>query len=337
MAKQDSSVRAPSPLPERSGTRVLELLANPLNLRLLRAHTGGRQRLPQLQEQIGWPPQSTLRVAIRNLRDIGVIEKHVLPGAPYTVENEITPAGRDLLAVAAILETWLSHAPAGPLEPESNAAKAAVKALAAGWSSHILSMLAAHPSTLSDLDRSIPEATYPSLERRLTRMRVTSQIEPVAGEGRGTPFVATEWLRRSVAPLAAAMRWEHRHLEGGPGVAGNEIETLLLLGAALPLPLPPSVEGEAFLGVPDAAGTGEGTPFGAMVAVEGGKVVSAMPGDDSSPGTWALGTPENWLAALLDGDLESIRFGGTDPQLARNIAEGIHFALFRDQVIPNNG
>jgi DNA-binding HxlR family transcriptional regulator len=315
---------------ERTGAQTLALLATPLNVRLLRAHTDGAHRLPEVQERIGWPPQSTLRVAIQTLRGVGALARRQLPGAPYAVVNQLTPAGEELLGVADLLEAWLAQAPDGSIDVESSTAKAAIKALAQGWSSSIIKILATEPATLSDLDRSISEASYPSLERRLTRMRVTNQIEGGTRTNRGTPFQVTDWLRRSAGALCGAARWEQRHLPAQPaGIASGDIETVLLLAVPLLLPLPAHATGQCFLGVSEVTAGAETTLAGLMVDVREGRVVSSTPELNPHPVTWALGTPESWLDAVLDGDLGALRLGGADPQLATNVCEAIHLGLYK--------
>ena len=154
-----------SPLPARvgAGGTVLSLLAGPLCAPILRAHLEGPLRLPDLRERIGGAAQTTLRGQVGNLRGIGALERHVRSGVPYTVENELTDLGHGILAVAGVVETWLSRAPQGPIAFGSEAAKGALRALVAGWGSTILWALAARPLSLTELDGAIPDLSYPAL------------------------------------------------------------------------------------------------------------------------------------------------------------------------------
>src|SRR5215475_14682866 len=95
------------PAPVRAGGMVLSLVAAPLSVPILRAHLEGPLRLPDLRERIGGAAQTTLRGQVGNLRGIGALERHVLGGMPYTVENELTDVGKAVLAVADIVEAWL--------------------------------------------------------------------------------------------------------------------------------------------------------------------------------------------------------------------------------------
>jgi DNA-binding HxlR family transcriptional regulator len=315
----------------RAGARVLGLLANPLHGRILRAHRSGPLRAAELNEKTEWPAQTTLRAALTKLRQFNLLDRHEAGGAPYGVVTELTAAGKDVLYVAEVVERWLGKAPQGPIPADSDAAKGAVKALAAGWSSTMVRALALEPASLTDLDRRIPEVSYPSLERRLSRMRAIRQIEPSPTDGRGTPFEVTDWLRHSVAPLCAAGRWERRHMpEESAPVTAVEIEASFLL--ALPIaPLPASATGTCALSVlPEAGEHGEENRSAAGVTIEvrSGSIVSCQPQLSETAPVWALGVPMAWLNAVIDGHLEGLRFGDTKPQLTADLVNGLHLGLF---------
>lgn len=318
----------------RAGARVLGLLANPLHGRILRAHESGPLRATELSEKTEWPAQTTLRAAVGKLRRLGLLKRRELGSIPYGIATELTPAGQEVLFVAEVVERWLDKAPQGPIPVDGDAAKGAVKALAAGWSSTIVRSLAFEPASLTELDRRIPEISYPSLERRLSRMRATRQIEPSPVEGPGTPFEVTDWLRFSVAPLSAAGRCERRHMpEESAPITAVEIEAAFLL--TIPIaPLPESANGTCILSVlPEAGERGEesqGTSgvTGVTVEVENGTVTSCRPQLPEDAPVWALGEPMAWLNAVIDGHLEDLRFGDNRPQLTADLVSGLHLALF---------
>lgn len=317
----------------RAGSLALSFFENPLNLRVLRAHVAGPLRHAELQGQVAWSAETTLRVAVNGLREAGALGKRQVASSPYAVATYLTEAGEGLLAVADVLEGWLARRPDGPIRPDGEQAKGAIKALAGGWSSTLIRALASGPSTLTELNRVIPDISYPALERRLSWMRSTGQIEPLQKRERGTPYVATDWLRRAIAPLCAAGRWERRHLpeQSGP-ITSIEVEAAFLL--ALPLaPLPPDATGTCMFGAqvePTPEGAGPGIA-GAIVEVAQGQIVSTMAAISSAPSSWAVGTPEAWLDAVIDGCFESLRIGGVDAQLPADLINGIHFALFTDR------
>lgn len=318
----------------RAGSRVLSVFENPLNARVLRGHVEGSLRLAELQEKVGWSAPTTVRAAVSNLCELGALTKQTVDDSPYAVATALSPAGEEMLFVADEVEAWLALCPDGPIAPGGEEAKGAVKALAGGWSSTLMRALANRPFTLTELNSLIPEVSYPSLERRISWMRTTGQIEPAEKEGRGTPYVVTDWLRHAIAPLCAAGRCERRHLgnESGP-ITSIEVEASFLL--AIPLtPLPGYAGGTCMLAVqtdpvePDATDPGLA---GVTVEVARGQVLSCAPEISAEPTTWAVGTPETWLDVVIDGRIDDLRLGGANPQLALDLVTGIHFALFIDR------
>jgi DNA-binding HxlR family transcriptional regulator len=194
----------------RAGARTLNMLAAPLNAQILRALRDGPKQQADLRREAGYPAQTTLRAQLKGLVAAAVIEKRRRNRFPGTLQYELSDPGRDLLTVAETLEAWLAKSPTGQLELGSGAAKAAVKALAEGWAAGMLQALVDAPLTLTELDRSIDELNYPSIERRLAAMRLAGLVEALAGDTRGTPHAPTGWARESMGPIAAAIRWEQR-------------------------------------------------------------------------------------------------------------------------------
>jgi DNA-binding HxlR family transcriptional regulator len=315
----------------RAGARVLNLLASPLNVRIVQAHADGHLRLAELHERTEWPAQTTLRAAVGTLREFGVFEQREVSRMPYGIATELTDAGRELLFVIDVVDRWLDRGPQGPIPIDSDAAKAAIKALAGGWSSTMVRQLASEPASLTDLDRRISDMSYPSLERRLARMRSTKQVEPAPSEGRGQPFEVTDWLRHSIAPLCASARCERRFMrEESPPITAIEIEAAFLLSAPLAL-LPESADGSCLLSVPadrEAGDNGSPSLAGVSVEVERGKLIRCVPQLEPGTPTWALGSPSTWLNAIIEGKLEHLRLSGARPQLAADLIHGIHVALF---------
>ena len=329
-----SSVTAATEEEIRAGSRVLAVFENPLNTRILRAHADGPLRPAELRAKVGSPAATTLRVAVASLLETGALDKRSVSDSGYGVTTALSPAGEEMLVVADAVEVWLSLCPTGPIAADGDEAKGAVKALAGGWSSRLVRALAGGPLTLTELHGLIPDLSYQSLERRIAWMRATGQIEAVEKPGRGTPYGVTDWLRRAIAPLSVAGRCERRHLdaESGP-ITDVEVEASFLL--ALPLvPLRSSAHGACMLAV-HTGPTGseqEGLPLtGVTVEVEHGAVVSCTPAVNQEPGTWAVGSPETWLDAVIDAQIEDLRIGGADPQLALDLVTGLHFALFGER------
>lgn len=316
----------------RAGGTVLSLIAEPLTVPILHAHREEALRLPDLRERIDGAAQTTLRGQVGKLRDVGALERHVRSGMPYTVENELADTGLAILAVAEIVDTWLTRAPQGAIALGSEPAKWAIRALIGGWDSAMLHALATQPLSLTELSSMISELSYPALERRLSAMRATHQVEPSSsGEGRAKPYAVTEWARQAVGPLIAACRCECLHLPGQAApLTRIDIEAAFLLAVPL-VDLEVTRRGSCLLAV-DTGAPKDGTPprriASLHVDVEGGTVISCVSRLEQEPGTWAVGTVGSWVELILEGSVDRLRLGGESPSLANGLVRGLHASLF---------
>ena len=320
------------PAPVRAGGTVLSLIAAPLSVPILQAHLDGPLRLPDLRERIGGAAQTTLRGQVGNLRGIGALERHVRGGMPYTVENELTAVGRGVLAVAEVVEAWLSRAPQGSIPLGSESAKGALRALIGGWGSTVLRALAARPLSLTELSSVINDHSYPALERRLSAMRAARQLESRPNGERGAkPYGVTEWTRQAVAPITAAGRCECKYLaRSADPFSRLDIEAAFLLAVPL-VDLDVTRSGSCLLAVdtgPAAAGRPAGDRLaGVQVEIEQGAIVGCHSRLERDPHTWALGSTSAWVEAILDGRSDRLRIGGAGVKLVSEMIERLHRAL----------
>jgi DNA-binding HxlR family transcriptional regulator len=310
----------------RAGAQALYLLANPLNANILEALEQGPLPLVDLRRAVGSPPQTTMRSRLRDLAELGIIERRRRAEFPGTVDCELGEAGRDLIAVAASLRRWFRDAPEGSLALDAVASASAIKALADGWSSTIIRALAARPLTLTELNRLISAHNYPSLERRLGAMRLAGQIEGQMGVGRGTPYTATDWLRRAVVPLATAARWEQRHLPDRAVPLGRiDVEAVFLLAVPL-LRVSPETRGTCRLVAELRGSNGESHLAGVVIEVREGQVVSCTSRLSGDADAWAVGSVSTWLRALVGDEADHMEIGG-DCNLVAALLAALNSAL----------
>jgi hypothetical protein len=185
--------------------------------------------------------------------------------------------------------------------------------------------LAARPLALTELDRFIPQVSYPTLERRLTAMRLVGLIEPCRDNGRVARYQVTPWLRSAVAPLTAAVAWERRCLPGqapAPGKMG--IEATFLLAVPL-LELPSEVSGTCRLAVELRRGA-ELEFAGVMVTLQEGQLRSCVSRLEGQPDSWASGNILDWLRWMRGTNGHQVELGG-DTTVANAIADGLRNAL----------
>ena len=309
----------------RAGAFALSLLAVPLNVHVLQALEEEPKSLMDLRRAAGSPPQTTMRGHLRRLAELGIVERTRRNPFPGNLDLELGSAGRELLPVMRALEVWLAQAPGGPLVPGSTAAKSAIKALVEGWSTSIVRAIAARPLSLTELDRVISSLSYPSLERRLQSMRLAGQITACPGRTRGTPYEATEWLRRAVAPLAVAARWERQHAgEEAAPIGRLDIEAAFLLVVPL-LRISSNLSGSCRMAV-DIKSDGEHRLAGVLVGVSEGEVVSSASRLQGDVDASVTGSAPAWLRAVVESDPAQLEISG-DPELGAELVDGLHGAL----------
>jgi DNA-binding HxlR family transcriptional regulator len=308
----------------RTGERALSLLSAPLNVHILKALEEGERGLTDLTRAVGLPPASTMRTYLRSLVEAKALTRQSEGGFPGVVSYSLTPAGRDLLGVAEVLQRWLGAGPDGPISLGSTASKSAVKALIDGWCANIVRALASRPMPLTKLSRLIPQISYPTLERRLTAMRLVGLVEARRERaGRGTPYTVTPWLRRAVAPLAAAAAWEFRHFAEAP-VGRLDAEASLLLAVPL-LELPPGMTGACRLAVEVSSGP-KPDHAGVTLVLEDSRIASCTTRLDREAGAWVSGLPADWFGWINGNEGGQVELGG-DTWVARGILASLRYVL----------
>jgi DNA-binding HxlR family transcriptional regulator len=306
----------------------LTLVAAPLTIAILDALEGAPQPLVELRRSAGSPPQTTMRGHLRTLTELGVVEKRRQPDFPGTVAYYLADAGRDLRSVADVVQGWLAASPEGPLALGSISAKSTIKAMAEAWSTKILRALAARPLSLTELDELIAGVSYPALERRLSALYLTGQVTRISGQGRAMAYAVTGWLRRAIAPLAAATQWERRHLRGvATPISNLDAEAALLLSVPL-LALSAEFAGSCRLAI-EFPGEDGSRLAGVLVEVEEGQVVSCISRLEGNTSAWIYGSVSAWLRTVTDGDPCSLELGG-DSSLAAAILDGLHSVLLAE-------
>ncbi|HKO38331.1 MAG TPA: winged helix-turn-helix transcriptional regulator [Solirubrobacterales bacterium] len=280
-----------------------------MNVHILQTLAEGPKELMDLRRAVGSPPQSTMRVYSRTLAELGILEQQRQSEFAGSSLYTITSSGTALLKVGEVLQEWLNASPDGAIVLGSTPAKSTVGALVEGWSTNIVRALAAKPLSLTQLNRLIPKVSYPSLERRLGGLRLANLVEPHPGEGRGTPYRTTEWLRRAVVPIASAVGWERKHLaDSTPAVGRLDVEAAFLLAVPLMM-LPDSLNGKCRLAV-EVQGGKSPAFAGVLVCVEEGRIVSCSSRLEGEVEGWATGTPMEWLRRMNGGANEGLDIGG---------------------------
>lgn len=268
-----------------------------------------------------------MRGYLRTLVELEVIQRRQEVDFPGSVSYAITRSGKRLLIVGKALQHWLRSAPHGPISLGTTAAKSAIKALVDGWCTSIVRAIAARPLSLTELNRLLPQLSYPTLERRLAAMRQVGLLEPRPnGSERGTPYRATTWMRSSIGPLSAAVDWEQQCLGLPASIGRMDVESTFLLAIPL-IKLPAELSGSCRLSVELRGGADLGYA-GVTVTVEEGRATSCVTRLGGEVDAWVGGTPLDWFRWVNGRGDHQIELGG-DTSLALGLADG-----FREALVP---
>jgi DNA-binding HxlR family transcriptional regulator len=258
-----------------------------------------------------------MRLYVRELIEIGALERHRRKSFPSSTSYSVTPSGRALLEVSGLLQRWLWESPNGPIPPGSAAFKNVIRALAEGWSTNLVRALSAKPFSLTELSKLIPGVGYPSIERRLGAMCRTGLLRKVK-DGRTSLYTMTPWLRSAVVPLVAAACWERRFAPDQTApVQRVDVEAAFLLAVPL-VKLNPALSGSCRLVVDVGS-----TPAGVQLGIEEGEVVSCSTKLKGEVDGYASGSPAAWFWRMSgeEGELSFDRESSVAQAMVDALAE----------------
>jgi DNA-binding HxlR family transcriptional regulator len=265
--------------------------------------------------------------SLRMLADpvsVEILRGVIVPQSPAE-QHELTPSGREALAVRGLLDEWLARNPQGAIAAAGDAGCEAVEALADGWASMLLHALAAEPLVVAELEVVAESAGQTAIVSRLEAMLRLAMVERRRAGGGAAAYAPTDWLREGVVPLSAAARLERRHHGAErPPIGADDVRAAFQLALPL-LRLPGEHSGACRLVV--ELGSGEA---GATVQVENGRILACLPGLEDDADATCRGDVRAWFLAVIDGGPERVTLEGDRP-LAGSIVEGLHARLFAEE------
>lgn len=89
--------------------KTLDVLGGKWAFLILRELFCGTKRFGELQRLIPSVSPRALTSALRHLEEQGVLERHVYPTVPVTVEYTLTPKGTDLHNVLKEMKLWAAR------------------------------------------------------------------------------------------------------------------------------------------------------------------------------------------------------------------------------------
>jgi hypothetical protein len=156
-------------------------------------------------------------------------------------------------------------------------------------------------------------------------MRLAGQVELAPGNGKGTPYAVTDWMRRSVGPLVAALRWECENLAQEAGsLAPLDVETVFLLAVPLlkPTDQPPG-SGKMAAEFPIE---GDSPPTSVLIDTQSAAVEPYAGAATAGCRSRASGSPAAWLQAVIDDEPAALEIAG-DRRLAGGVLKGLQEVL----------
>ncbi len=290
---------------------VLRLLGAGATGAILMALGDAPLRTKALTEQVpGYAPRTIYRYAGK-LAKLEVIDRLEEPGVPSKVEHRLSdPCGTELYElVNRFADATLTRLPDGRVDAH---AWASLGLLADLWEAGLVEELSCDARSPTELARGDHGLSYHQVSRRTGLFKVGGLLGDRQGPGRSRCFELTEKARRKMGLIVAVARWRGRHVGGAgeEGLTGDEMATVLR--AALPL-----VE------LPDHGGkclqlTVAGEEVWAEVQADG--TVHSCASQPADADSHALGKVEDWLAVLLDGEGDAVRFEGEEQPLADCLA-----------------
>jgi DNA-binding HxlR family transcriptional regulator len=89
--------------------RTLDVLGGKWAFLVIRELFGGTKRFGELQRLIPSVRPRALTSTLRHLEEQGVLERHVFPTVPVTVEYTLTPKGQDLHQIIKEMKLWAAR------------------------------------------------------------------------------------------------------------------------------------------------------------------------------------------------------------------------------------
>lgn len=304
------------------GAEVLRLIGYPV-VRQVLADLGQRTRRPS-EIDLGWRVDvSTFHRHAPELLAVNAITRQVVPGPPRQVFYGFGPTGAEL---CALIDSWLALLPSahrtdwrGPI------------GFGEAWAAGVTQALLDGPLGLPEIEMSVhlarPGVTGHQIRRLLRNGCRAGFLLSEAPRGQERYRLADRG-RYAVGELATSARFERLNMPetAAPIAVGDVVDALR---AHLPLlELPAELEGVCEFAVVGDPGRKNGVAL-AWAEVAHGRVVASGSGRPPRPAdTWARGTIEQWMAAVIDHRRDEICAAGERP-LGRAVVDALHTRLFR--------
>lgn len=269
------------------------------------------QRLP------AFAPRTIYRHS-RRLTDFGLIERETTEGVPSSVIQRLSERGRSLYR---ILDSFTRRDEASDATVMNGSGPWAVYTLIGEmWKLGWIQALGERGRSTSELLETSPELSRHQVDNRARQLQAWNLLHKSVGRGQAKRYHLSDRARRGSALILALAHWCERYVPGDAGPALSPSEIAAVLRACLPLlELPTHLEGSLSLGVAGTGVNGDSETATVSAHLHEGKVRCVK--GTGAPDSWAAGTVQSWLAAVVDGERGSLRTGGERAPLEACLAE----------------
>ena len=305
---------------------LLALIGSGANGPILMALGPRSLRTKKLTEKVpSFAPRTIYRHA-RVLSDIGLIDREEGVGVPSTVVHSLSPAGRDLYRLlssyAKVSAAWVS-------EPGCYERFWAVCGLLGEmWTCGWIEEFGHGGRSASELTETTSDMNLHQVGRRTHQLLSWNLIYQSATKGNRQRYQLSDDARRGMALVTGLGRWRQQHVNGEDNAGLTVGEMAAVLRASLPLlQLPDHQERSIKLGIVGRTGQDGQRGSATLTAhVSTGGAVRCVK-EQASEDAWAIGTVDNWFAALIDDERNEMRTGGT-PECVDDCLKGLRKAFW---------
>lgn len=260
--------------------------------------------------------RTTLYNHVAQLFTLGIVVKRESPGPPWRVFYELGPNGAEFYALLRAWADTLGYLP--------NASWNAPLHFAEAWAAGVVPTL---------VGGSLTKAQVIALcSHRATGAQVERLLRQLYGEGFlircGHRYTIADAARHAIGELAAAARFERRHMHAD-AASITVTDGINALRGALPLVTLPGYADGLCEFVVRATEVDPGPRAAACWAeIRAGRVIASDTGNaPSATTTWAQGTIEDWLAAIIDRRAALLRPAG-ERRLGNGVIHELHAQLY---------
>lgn len=259
--------------------------------------------------------RTTLYSHVAQLLELEIVVRREVPGPPWRVFYERGPHGAEFVDLLRAWGEIMSGLPGASWDAPLHFAEA--------WAAGVVPALLDGPQTVAQVVAYCAgRASGFQVERLLRQLRGHGFIVRAAHR-----YAVADSARVAIGELAATARFERRHLEGGAPITVTD--AVDGLRGTLPLlALPDGSDGLCEFVV--RASESDPGPRAAVcwAEIDSGHVVACGAGSaPSSPTTWAQGTIDDWLAAVIDRRTAVLRSAG-GRGLSDRVLRELHSQLY---------